>query len=142
MIIPQSPQYSEAEAEAASRANSEFIANMSDDIRTPVSEILARSEHMLHDADALSDPEQLRTTVRADIPMLSEATHSLLSLCNDILDTVQLASGHSKPCAEVFDLQALLLQSITLLRPVARDKIVGRITAHRFSRASAPKGYA
>lgn len=123
---------SKLQAEAASRSKSEFIANMSHDIRTPITGMLAMADHMLQvanesmsssvAAETKSTLDRLIATIREDAPLLSEATYALLNLCNDILDVVQLESGKAEKPIETFDLRAILPKTVRLLKPVAQDK--------------------
>ena len=120
------------EAEAASQAKSEFIANMSHDIRTPITGILAMAEHIRAstcEADAHLTVEerskalsQLKDTIENDSLMLVGATHELLKLCNEILEVVQLESGKASAEIEVFSVQALVQHTLNLLQPVAQEK--------------------
>ena len=102
-------------AEVASHSKSEFIANMSHDIRTPVTGILAMSQHMInsvHKFKASLTPKNVLTTLHQlmcivdnNAELLIKATNELLTLCNNILEVVQLESGKQKKPKEVFDLR-------------------------------------
>lgn len=122
-------------AEANSKAKSEFIANMSHDLRTPITGILGMVQDMLNTADhaeaslatknSLKDASVLRNmieTVQRDGYYLMGATDELLQLCNEILEVVRLESGKLEDNVESFDIHSLITHNIDLLQPVARHK--------------------
>lgn len=125
-------------AEVASRSKSEFIANMSHDIRTPITGILGMAQNMLETANEAGDTLKLDkkgvdlssgvsdiiAIVQENSQYLIAATNELLQLCNDILDVVRLESGKVAEKAESFDLLKLLNQTIDLLKPVAKNRNV------------------
>lgn len=85
------------QAEAANQAKSDFIANMSHDIRTPLSGIVGMSK-LLEEA-ALSDQE------RQYARWVNESANQLLELLNGVLDVI--SADHVKESElheETFDL--------------------------------------
>nr|MBA2650639.1 PAS domain-containing protein [Tatlockia sp.] len=129
-------------AEAANQAKSEFIANMSHDIRTPLTGIIGMTQEIFNAADdirptlqqasledeALSQNKylpllrQIVDTVQEDSQLLIGATDELLELCNEILETMQLESGHCPEEAESFNLHDLIKHNISLLQPAASHR--------------------
>lgn len=117
-----------------SRTKSKFIANMSHDIRTPIAGMLGMSQKTLdtlHEARAafIQTPAesaalltQVIETISSDQQLSISAIDELLTLCNEIIDVVRLESGKTLNCIEVFDLEALLQHTVTLLKPVSQDK--------------------
>ncbi len=130
--IEDSLRKAKFQAEAANRSKSNFIANISHDIHTPITGILAIGQHMLNAVDESKTTlnhlnihttlNQLMSTVKQDSHLLINATNELLTLCNDILKVVQLESGRMLDQTEVFNLRKLLQHNIDLLIPVANDK--------------------
>lgn len=127
-------------SEAASRAKSEFIANMSHDIRTPIAGILGVVQDMLNTADDTksslrlkkngsfysSESSELLTDVVESVQrngeLIMTATDELLQLCNEILEVVRLESGKYTEILESFNLHELIQHNMELLKPVAHHK--------------------
>ncbi|HYM04112.1 MAG TPA: ATP-binding protein [Stellaceae bacterium] len=87
-----------AEAEAASRVKSEFLATMSHELRTPLNAIIGFSEII---RDALMAPVDSR--YRDYARDIHESGHHLLRLINDVLDLSKVEVGrlelHNEPVA-------------------------------------------
>ncbi len=127
---------------AASKSKSEFIANMSHDLRTPITGMLGMVQDMLNTADharsSLQTEQQSKATptsspysplltniiemVRRNGAFLMAATDELLQLCNEILEVVSLESGVTTESPESFNLRELVEHNIELLLPVAQHK--------------------
>jgi len=73
--------------ENISRNKTSFLATASHEIRTPLNVIVGYSEF-------LSDPQLPSEKVREYAHGISLASHSLLSLINDVLDIAKFDSGH------------------------------------------------
>jgi signal transduction histidine kinase/CheY-like chemotaxis protein len=84
----------------ANRAKSIFLANMSHDIRTPMSGVIGMSELLL---DTSLTAEQ-----RHQAQVILDSSRSLLTLLNDILDLSKLESGKLELNRREFDLHELL----------------------------------
>ncbi len=82
-------------AEAASKAKSSFLSNMSHDIRTPMNAIIGFTTL----AEKHIDNQEL---VKADLEKIKSSSSYLLSLINDVLDMSRIESGKIKlklgPC--------------------------------------------
>ena len=88
-------------AEEASAAKTEFLSNMSHDIRTPINGIMG----MLDIAeDNFDDPDRVRDCMRK----MRGASSHLLSLVNDVLDMSKIESGSMQLLNAPFDLRVLL----------------------------------
>lgn len=75
-------------SEAASKAKSEFIANISHELRTPLNAILGYYELLKEDAEA----DGLDNYVE-DLNKINSAARHLLTLINDILDLSKIEAG-------------------------------------------------
>ena len=101
-------------AEEANRAKSEFLANMSHELRTPLNHIIGFTE-LVADQQA-GELNETQTEYLGDV--LSSARH-LLSLINDILDLSKVEAGKMELEVSVVNLQALLLNSLTMVKEKA-----------------------
>ncbi len=101
-------------AEMASVAKSEFIRNMSHDLRTPLTGIIGM-------ADIINrEPEEKIT--RSGAQDIHQAALALLNLLNEIIETAQLESGemtHKKSC---FALKNTIDALIAIFRPAIKHK--------------------
>ena len=88
-------------AEEASVAKTEFLSNMSHDIRTPINGIMG----ML---DIAEDNFDNKARVRDCMTKMRGAASHLLSLINDVLDMTKIESGNMQMLDTPFDLRALL----------------------------------
>ena len=88
-------------AEAASRAKSNFLSGVSHDIRTPLNGILGMARIASEHAD---DP----AVVRKSLEKLTAAGEQLETLINDVLDMSRLESGRVELLHQPFDLYTLL----------------------------------
>jgi len=100
-------------AEAASLAKSEFLANISHEVRTPMNAIVGLS-YLLRRA---ASPEQAERLVKIDA-----ASQRLLSVINDILDVSRTEAGELLPEQADFSLASVLEQIRALLAEPARAK--------------------
>ncbi|MDD6572561.1 MAG: ATP-binding protein [Thermoflexaceae bacterium] len=104
-----------AAAKQANQAKTEFLSNMSHDIRTPMNAILG----MALLAGAHIDD---RSYVLDCLNKINTAGKHLLSLINDILDLSKIESGHSVLSSEEFCLGDALDDVISIISPEARKK--------------------
>ncbi len=88
-------------AKSANAAKSNFLANMSHDIRTPMNAIIGYSTLLAKDAEK---PDKVREYIRK----IAFSGQHLLSLINDILDMSKIESGKTTLNFEDFNLSEFL----------------------------------
>jgi len=108
------------EAERASAAKAEFVANMSHEFRTPLNAIIGFAQVL---RDEMFGPlgSERYTSYVADI---LESGEHLLELVNDILDLARADAGRLDIEESVIDLTILVTQSLRFVRDrAARERI-------------------
>ena len=94
-------------AEAASRAKTDFLSNMSHDIRTPLNGIIGMT------AIAAAHIEE-KERVQDSLQKITRASKHLLSLINEVLDMSKIESGKVDLIEEEFNLSNLIDNLITM----------------------------
>jgi two-component system, sensor histidine kinase len=103
-------------AEKASQAKSEFLANVSHDLRTPMNGVIGMLDIALdHD---------LSEEVREQLQTAHRCACSLLTLLNDILDMSKIEAGRMTLEKIPFDLRILLEDCIKSQQPKAAENRV------------------
>ena len=101
-------------AEAASQAKSQFLANMSHDIRTPLNAILGMSELGLREENAEEKDNCFRD--------IRGSGRILLENINSILDLSKIEAGKMEITQESYHILSTLHDAITVLRMRAQEK--------------------
>ena len=104
----------------ASKLKSEFVANISHEIRTPISAVIGMSELLL-DTNLSDEQKQFTNMVR-------DSAQSLLIIINDILDFSKVEAGRLDLEIVNFELLPLVEDSVDLLAANARKKSIDLIT--------------
>ncbi len=102
------------EAQAASRAKTEFLARMSHELRTPLNAVLGFTQLMQIDRAEPPGPEQQRR-----LQLIREAGEHLLHMINDLLDLTRIESGGLALAPSRVELRELVLQVFALLSEAA-----------------------
>ena len=102
------------EAEASSRAKSDFLAIMSHELRTPLNAILGYSELIeLGISGALTD------TMRDHVGRIRRSAKHLLGLVNDILDLAKVEAGRLSVANAPASVSEAITSALTLIHPQA-----------------------
>ena len=101
--------------DSANRAKSDFLSRMSHEIRTPMNAIIGMTYiARTHIGDAKK--------VAEDLGKISQSSQYLLGLINDILDMSRIESGRLTLERAGFDLNDMIENITTLIRPQAQAK--------------------
>ncbi|MHB8766384.1 MAG: ATP-binding protein [Deferrisomatales bacterium] len=103
-----------AEAEAANRAKSAFLARTSHELRTPLNGILGMAELALR--EAVSPP------ARGYLGLVGRSARDLLGIINDLLDLARIDAGRVELHPEVFDPAHEVRQVASTLMALAAEK--------------------
>lgn len=102
-------------ANAANKAKSTFLNNISHDIRTPMNAIVGLTLLLNHDA---GDPERIKEYTRK----ITASSQYLLGLINDVLDMSKIESGKTTLNVTEINLAELIDELGTMIRPQAKAK--------------------
>lgn len=103
-----------AEAAAANRAKSGFLATMSHEIRTPMNGVLGFTQLLQH--SELSEQQQ------DFIAAIRSSAESLLHVINDVLDFSKIESGHMEIEARPFRLEECIEEALETVSTAASEK--------------------
>ena len=104
-----------ADAEAANKAKSDFLARMSHDIRTPMNAIIGMTtiaEKYIDDKNRLMDC----------LDKISTSSQHLLALINDVLDMSKIESGKVTLTNEEFNIADIVNSVVTIMRQQTKSK--------------------
>lgn len=103
------------EAVKANRAKSEFLSNMSHDIRTPMNAIVGMTAIATANVD---DRQQLLNCLRK----ITLSSRHLLGLINDILDMSKIESGKMTLNPEIISLRETMESIVSIILPQVKTK--------------------
>lgn len=101
-------------AEEANRAKSEFLANISHELRTPMNAIIGMLE--------LALGEELSAAIRDYLDTACDSAHTLLHLLDDLLDYSRMEAGRFELDDEPFNLRETLDATMKTLSLRAHEK--------------------
>lgn len=102
------------QAEASSKAKSDFLATMSHEIRTPMNGIMGMLQVLEH--------SPLNAEQKAQVEIAAGSADTLMRLLNDILDLSKIESGKLDFEAITFPLAPTITEVVALLRARAAEK--------------------
>ena len=100
--------------EEATRAKSEFLANISHEIRNPMNGIVGMTNLML-DTELSNEQRDYLATMR-------NSADALLSIVNDVLDFSKIESGRMDLEEHPFELHSCIEEALELMAPAAATK--------------------
>ena len=101
-------------AKAANQAKSSFLATMSHEIRTPMNSIMGFAE--------LAQDKAASPQVKDYLGKITDSTHWLLNIVNDILDISKIESGKIELENVPFDLHSIFTRCQSVIYPTVVDK--------------------
>ena len=104
-----------AAAEHANRAKSEFLSNMSHDIRTPMNAIVGMTAIA---SSNINNPEQVRDCLKK----ITLSSKHLLGLINDVLDMSEIESGKLTLNLDHISLRETMDSIVSIIQPQLRAK--------------------
>lgn len=99
---------------AADEAKSTFVANVSHEIRNPLTGIIAALELLMESVDEAGDKDLMSSAL--------QTAQGLLHILNDLLDSSKLDAGKVELDLNPFCLNAIIEEVVTLLKPKAEAK--------------------
>ena len=102
-------------AEEASRSKSEFLSNMSHDIRTPMNAVVGMTSIAMAN---INNPERVRDCLKK---IVLSSKH-LLGLINDVLDMSKIESGKMLLNVEIVSLREVMDNVVSIMQPQLRAK--------------------
>ncbi len=102
-------------AEEASRSKSEFLSNMSHDIRTPMNAIVGMTTIALANIDQ-------KDRVESCLKKIVLSSKHLLGLINDVLDMSKIESGKMTLSVELVSLREIMDSIVGIIQPQIRAK--------------------
>ena len=102
-------------AEQASRSKSEFLSNMSHDIRTPMNAIVGMTAIATAHID---DSQQVRNCLKK----ITISSRHLLGLINDVLDMSKIESGKMTLSEELVSMREVMDSIVSIVQPQVKAK--------------------
>lgn len=109
------------DAERANTAKSRFLANMSHEIRTPINTIMGMNEMAMRE-NPEGVPKPYFISMMNYSLDIRNASESLLSLINDLLDMSKIESGKMHLVEQEYDTQDMLRSIVSMIRARSTEK--------------------
>ncbi len=106
-----------AQAEQASKAKSEFLANISHEVRTPLNALMGLTRLLME--SPLNDEQ------KSWLELMDQSAHTLLNLLNDVLDLSRIEAGKLSLESLRFGLRDTLSEACAVYAEQARAKGLG-----------------
>lgn len=102
---------------AEGRARTQFLANISHELRTPMNAIIGFTSLLLEDASL-----QMTERQRKNLERVSRNGRDLLELINNVLDLAKIESGRMDVFSEPFDLGDLIARVLAVVEPLKEGR--------------------
>lgn len=102
----------------SNRAKSDFLSNMSHEIRSPMNAIIGFSETLLN------NPKFDEKSARTDIKHIASAGNNLLDIINNILDISKIESGKETLDKKEYSLGSIIMELSSIIEARLGDKPV------------------
>jgi signal transduction histidine kinase len=112
-VLVDQLRVTQARAEEATRAKSDFLASMSHELRTPLNAIILYSELLEEEAEERGHQSSI-----ADLERIRSAGKHLLDLINGILDLSKIEAGKMTLAVEDFEVRTLVAELIDTVSPL------------------------
>ncbi|HEX4947872.1 MAG TPA: ATP-binding protein [Blastocatellia bacterium] len=116
----QQEQQARAIAEAATRAKDQFLSIVSHELRTPLNAILGYTRL------TIANPHDAALVVQ-NCEIVQRSAHMQRQLIDDLLDSARITSGKLRLEIAPLDLQAVLEETLSVIRPAAEAKRINLI---------------
>jgi signal transduction histidine kinase len=110
-------QWQSSELEKAYRLKSEFLANISHELRTPINALIGYTALMLDRIYGDLTPKQVDGLTR-----IQSSSQHLLALINDVLDLSKIEAGKMPLRLEPIGIRPILLEVAAQIEPMVRRK--------------------
>ena len=108
-------------AEEAARSKSEFLATISHELRTPLNSIIGFSRLVLDSAPPAGEAP-LPPTAKRHIELVRDASTTLLTIVDDVLDYSRIEAGGFELSLAPFELRPMVENAVEIVRAAAEEK--------------------
>ncbi len=108
-------------AEEAARSKSEFLATISHELRTPLNSIIGFSRLVLDSAPPAGEAP-LAPTAKRHIELVRDASTTLLTIVDDVLDYSRIEAGGFELSPMPFELRPMVENAVEIVRAGADEK--------------------
>ena len=102
-------------ADAANRAKSEFLANVSHEFRTPLNAIIGYAE-LLHEELEVGSP-----SAQEDLQRINRSAQHLRGLVNDVIELSRIEADRVSLDVQAFSVSALVADVVSVVLPVVHE---------------------
>ena len=116
-------ELSHREAERANQLKTEFLGNMSHELRSPLHTVIGFAELLAEEKEGALNEKQKRFVGH----IKTDSLH-LLNLINDLLDLSKIEAGRLELRYELFSIEAVIAEAISSVQPRATAKCLEIVT--------------